>query len=50
MTGLKMEIMGLGIIALGIAYSMNNFWSYTLGAIGFGAMVAGLFYKDKNKR
>lgn len=50
MTGLKMEIMGLGIIALGIAYSMNSFMAYVLGAVGFGAMAAGLFYKDKNRR
>lgn len=50
MTGLKMEIMGLGIIALGIAISMNNFWGTLLGPIGIGAMAAGLCYKDKNKR
>lgn len=47
MTGLKMEIMGLGIIALGIAISMNSFFATVLGAIGIGAIAGGLFYKDK---
>lgn len=50
MTGLKMEIMGLGIIVLGIAYSLHSFVAYTLGPVGFGVMAAGLCYKDKNRR
>lgn len=49
MTGLKMEIFGIGIILLGIAISMNNFWAYTLGVFGFGVIGGGLLYREKRK-
>lgn len=49
MKGIKMELLGIGVILLGIALSTNNFLAYTLGVIGFGIVSSGCFWKDKNK-
>lgn len=49
MKGLKIELLGIGIILLGIAISTNNFWGYTFGVVGFGAISIGCFWRDKDK-
>lgn len=49
MKGIKIELLGIGIVLLGIALSTNNFFAYTLGVIGFGVVVAGCFLKNKDK-
>jgi hypothetical protein len=47
--GIRIELLGIGVILLGIALSTNNFWAYTLGVIGFGVVAVGCFLKDKDK-
>lgn len=47
MKGLKLELLGIGIILLGIALSLNNFFTYILGIIGFAVVVNGCFWKEK---
>ena len=44
---IRIELLGIGVILLGIAISTNNFWAYTLGTIGFGIVSMGCFWKDK---
>ncbi len=46
--GIKIELLGIGVILLGIAISANNFWGTTLGVIGFGTVSMGCFWKNKN--
>ena len=46
---MKVELLGIGVILLGIALSTNNFWAYTLGAVGFGVISIGAFLKDRDK-
>lgn len=48
MKGIKIELLGIGVILLGIAISTNNIWGYTLGVIGFGTISMGCFWKNKN--
>ena len=48
MKGIKIELLGIGLILLGIAISTNNFWANTLGIIGFGTISMGCFWKSKN--
>lgn len=43
MTGMKLELLGIGIILAGIAMSIPNFGAYLGGAIGL-AIVAGRFF------
>ncbi len=47
MKEIRIELLGIGVILLGIAISTNNFWAYTLGTIGFGIVSMGCFWKDK---
>ena len=49
MKGIRIELLGIGVILLGIALSTTNFWTYTLGVIGFGVISMGCFWKDKDK-
>ena len=49
MKGLKLELLGIGIILLGIAISTNNFFGIIGGVLGFGIISAGFFYKDKEQ-
>lgn len=49
MTGLKMELLGIGIILCGIAMSLNNFYGMLGGAIGLGVVVGGCFYRGNDK-
>ncbi|MDD6320090.1 MAG: hypothetical protein PUA63_04440 [Oscillospiraceae bacterium] len=48
MKGTKIALLGIGIILLGIAISTNNFFGFTLGAIGFGVVCIGCFWKKGN--
>ncbi len=48
MKGIRIELLGIGVILLGIALSTNNFWAYTLGVVGFGIISMGCFWKEKN--
>ncbi len=48
MKGIRIELLGLGVILLGIALSTNNFWAYTLGVVDFGIVSMGCFWRDKN--
>lgn len=47
MKGIKLELLGIGVILLGLAISSNNFFGYVGGILGFGLIVAGCFSKDK---
>ena len=47
MKGLKLELLGAGVILLGLALSTNNFFGYVGGVLGFGIIAMGYFYKDK---
>ncbi len=47
MKGIKIELLGIGIILLGLALSTNNFWGYVGGILGFGVIAVGCFLKDK---
>lgn len=49
MKGIKIELLGVGVILLGIALSTNHFWAYALGAVGFGVISIGCFWKEKGK-
>ena len=46
MNSIKIELLGIGIILLGIALSTNHFLAYTLGVIGFCVIAAGCFWKN----
>ena len=46
MKSIRTELLGIGIILLGIALSTNHFWAYTLGVIGFCVIAAGCFWKN----
>ena len=43
MNSIKIELLGIGIILLGIALSTNHFWAYTLGVIGFALLQLDAF-------
>lgn len=45
MEGIKVELLGIGVILLGIALSTYNFWAYILGTIGFVIILIGCFLK-----
>lgn len=47
MKGIKIELLGIGILLLGLAISTNNFFGYVGGILGFGTIVAGCFIKEK---
>lgn len=47
MKGVKIQLLGIGIILLGLAISINNFWALTLGVVGFGIVSAGCFWKNE---
>ena len=48
MKGIRIELLGIGVILLGIALSTNNFGAYTMGVVGFGIISMGCFWKEKN--
>lgn len=47
MKGIKMEILGIGIILLGMSVSANHIASYVCGILGFGLAACGCFYKKE---
>lgn len=47
MKGIKLELLGLGIILFGIAMSMNNFWGYVLGMLGLVFVLLGYARAEK---
>jgi hypothetical protein len=49
MNGIKVQLFGISVILLGIAWSTNNFLGYLGGIIGFGIVVSALFGKKSDK-
>lgn len=47
--GIKLSLLGIGVILLGIAMNMHVV-TVVLGVIGFGVVAAGCFWKDKNEK
>ncbi len=47
MKGIKIELLGIGVILLGMAISTNSFGRSTLGVIGFGIISIGCFWKNE---
>ena len=47
MRSLRLELLGIGVILLGIALSTNNFFAILGGVLGFGLIAAGCFLKEK---
>jgi hypothetical protein len=47
--GIRIELLGIGLILLGIALSTNNFLAWILGVVGFGVVAVGVFLKDNDK-
>ncbi len=47
MNGMKIELLGIGIMLFGLALSTENFWGYVGGFLGFGVIAIGCFVKDK---
>ncbi|WP_300862063.1 hypothetical protein [uncultured Oscillibacter sp.] len=47
MTGIKLELLGIGVILAGIAMSIPSFYTYYLGAAGLAVVAGGFFWKDK---
>jgi hypothetical protein len=47
--GIRIELLGIGVILLGIALGTLNFLACTLGVIGFGVVAVGAFLKDNDK-
>ena len=51
MRGIKLEILGLGVLLLGMNLPSNYFLTYACGVLGFGLAVCGCFYmKDLGER
>lgn len=46
-SGIKLELLGIGVILLSIASSMDNFISFAGGIFGFIVISAGCLLKDK---
>lgn len=47
MRGIKLELLGLGVILLGMALSANvtnHFLTYACGILGFGMAACGCFF------
>ncbi len=47
MKGIKIELLGIGIILLGLALSTGNFFGMAGGMSGFAVIAIGCFWKDK---
>ncbi len=47
MKEIKIQLLGIAIILLGIACSLNNFVGLICAIVGFAVVVNGLFGKDK---
>jgi hypothetical protein len=47
--GIKIELLGIGVILLGFALGSFNFLDWVLGVIGFLVIVVGVFLKDNDK-
>ena len=47
MTGIKLELLGIGVILAGIAMSIPNFYAYLGGAVGIAIIAGGFFWKDR---
>lgn len=45
MKGIKLELLGIGVMLLGLALSTNNVFSYAGGVAGLGLIAAGCFLK-----
>lgn len=45
MKGIKLELLGIGVMLLGMALSTNNVFSYAGGVAGLGLIAAGCFLK-----
>ncbi len=50
MKGLKIELLGIGVLLLGLALSTGNFWGYVGGILGFAIAAAGCFFKEEKGR
>lgn len=48
MKGMKLELLGLGIILSGIAFSMNNFWGTLFGLLGMVFVLLGYFRNEND--
>lgn len=44
MRGIKLEILGLGIMLFGMTMASNNAVAFTCGALGLGLAACGCFY------
>ena len=47
MTGIKLELLGIGVILAGIAMSIPNFYAYLGGAVGIAITAGGFVWKDR---
>lgn len=47
MTGIKLELLGIGVILVGIAMSIPNVFAYLGGAVGIAIIAGGFFWKDR---
>ena len=45
MKGIKLELLGIGVMLFGLALSTNNVFSYAGGVAGLGLIAAGCFLK-----
>lgn len=45
MKGIKLELLGIGVMLLGLALSTNNVFSYAGGVAGLVLIAAGCFLK-----
>lgn len=48
--GVKIELLGIGIILLGIALSTHNLFATVLGIIGFSAVASGCYWKGRGNK
>jgi hypothetical protein len=47
--GIRIELLGIGVILLGFALGSFNLLDWVLGVIGFLVVVVGFFLKDKDE-
>ncbi|MGN0644650.1 hypothetical protein [Gemmiger sp.] len=45
MKGIKLELLGIGVMLLGLALSTNNVFGYAGGVAGLGLIAGGCFLK-----
>lgn len=47
--GIRIQLLGIGLILLGLAVSTGDAWASLLGGAGYGIAVAGCFTKNKSE-